>query len=146
MRVAAVASALLLLLVTGCPPQGPPAPPNPAAPPPTPILAPESALKTVVFAGGYTDPVPPALCGTVEQARTVNQIYEGLAAYDENMRVVPALAESWKISDDLTTYTFVLRDKLTFSDGSALAAADVVRSFEVYAKDSKEWFWVVEPI
>jgi peptide/nickel transport system substrate-binding protein len=41
---------------------------------------------------------------------------------------VPDLAESWKGSDDATTYTFTLRDGATFSDGTPVTSADVVFS------------------
>jgi peptide/nickel transport system substrate-binding protein len=41
---------------------------------------------------------------------------------------VPDLAESWKGSDDATTYTFTLRDGVTFSDGTPVTSADVVFS------------------
>lgn len=76
----------------------------------------------------------------------VRQVYEGLVDFDENLKVVPGLAASWKISEDLTSYTFTLRDGLTFHDGSPLDANAVVRSFEHYARSSGDWFWVVEPI
>jgi peptide/nickel transport system substrate-binding protein len=41
-------------------------------------------------------------------------------------------AESWEIADDFKTFTFHLRDGLTFSDGSPLTSADVVATFESY--------------
>lgn len=41
----------------------------------------------------------------------------------------PSLATDWTISDDGLTYTFNLRDDVTFHDGSAFTADDVVFSF-----------------
>ena len=41
----------------------------------------------------------------------------------------PALAESWESNDDLTEWTFHLRDGVTFSDGSAFDATDVIESY-----------------
>lgn len=43
--------------------------------------------------------------------------------------VSPLLAKSWEISDDGLTYTFSLRDDVTFCDGRKLVAEDVVYSF-----------------
>ncbi|WP_029323367.1 ABC transporter substrate-binding protein [Butyrivibrio sp. AE3004] len=43
--------------------------------------------------------------------------------------VLPSLAKEWEVSDDELTYTFHLRDGVTFSNGSALTASDVLYSF-----------------
>ncbi|PWW08768.1 peptide/nickel transport system substrate-binding protein [Paenibacillus cellulosilyticus] len=45
-------------------------------------------------------------------------------------QIVPSLAESWTISDDLTTYTFTLRDGVKFQSGEPVNADAVVYSFE----------------
>ena len=42
--------------------------------------------------------------------------FEGLVSYDESGSIVPALAESWDISEDGTVYTFHLREGLKWSD------------------------------
>lgn len=55
-------------------------------------------------------------------------IYEGLTAIDVDLAVVPGLAESWDVSDDGLTYTFSLREGVTFHDGSAMTAEDVAVS------------------
>ena len=55
-------------------------------------------------------------------------IYEGLTAIDKDLRVVPALAASWTISDDQKTYTFTLRANLTFHGGTPVGPEDVVAS------------------
>src|ERR1700734_63453 len=41
-------------------------------------------------------------------------IYEGLTAIDADLRVVPALASSWTVSDDGRTYRFQLRPGAAF--------------------------------
>jgi peptide/nickel transport system substrate-binding protein/oligopeptide transport system substrate-binding protein len=47
---------------------------------------------------------------------------EGLVAFDEQGRVVPALADRWIVTDDGRSYIFRLRDG-TWRSGSALSAA-----------------------
>ena len=47
-----------------------------------------------------------------------NQLYNSLVAFDNEMNVVPAVAKSWKISDDGKTYTFLLRDDVFFHNDS----------------------------
>lgn len=43
-----------------------------------------------------------------------NQLYNGLVDMDSNLRVVPAIAKSWTISDDGKVYTFILRQDVQF--------------------------------
>ena len=56
--------------------------------------------------------------------------FEGLVTYDASGSIVPALAESWDISEDGTVYTFHLRDGLKWSDGTPLTAGDFVYSIQ----------------
>jgi peptide/nickel transport system substrate-binding protein len=61
-------------------------------------------------------------------------LYEGLISEDGITReVVPALAESWKISDYKLRVEFTLREGLKWSDGQPLTTDDIMFSFqEVY--------------
>ncbi|WP_274426031.1 ABC transporter substrate-binding protein [Chelativorans sp. YIM 93263] len=59
-----------------------------------------------------------------------NTIYEGLTAIDQDLSVVPGLAENWEVSDDGLTYTFTLAEGVTFHDGSEFTAEDVAASIE----------------
>ena len=52
-------------------------------------------------------------------------IFEPLIARDENQKLVPALATSWKALDDLT-WEFKLRKNVRFHDGSPFTVDDVV--------------------
>lgn len=52
-------------------------------------------------------------------------IYAGLMKTDGQGNLVPELAERYEISADGLTYTFYLRDKLTWHDGASLMADDV---------------------
>ena len=60
--------------------------------------------------------------------------YEGLVRYEpgnhEETSIVPALAESWKVSEDFTRYTFTLREGVTFHDGTVFDASAVEASFQ----------------
>jgi ABC-type transport system substrate-binding protein len=59
--------------------------------------------------------LPPA--GQVLRAATI----EGLVGFDEEGRVVPAIAQRWIITDDGASYIFRLRDG-TWPDGTAITA------------------------
>ncbi len=64
--------------------------------------------------------------------------FEGLV--DEHgitAEIIPALAESWKISDDKLKFVFTLRPNLQWSDGQPLTADDVVFSYnDVYLNEA----------
>jgi peptide/nickel transport system substrate-binding protein len=55
-------------------------------------------------------------------------VYESLVTVDDNGLPQPLLAENWTESDNGKTWTFTLRENVTFSDGTPLTAADVVAS------------------
>lgn len=56
-----------------------------------------------------------------------SHMFEGLTRRDGNSRVIPGLAESWKLVDD-TTWEFRLRPGVTFHNGEPLTAEDVAYS------------------
>lgn len=60
----------------------------------------------------------------------IEQVYSTLMALDPDATPYPELAESYEVSDDGLTYTFKLRDGVTFHDGSPLTAEDVKFSFD----------------
>lgn len=67
---------------------------------------------------------------TDTQAFTViNNIFEGLVTIDENGQMVSGVAESYEVSPDGLTYTFLLKDGLTWSNGYSLTASDFVFAF-----------------
>lgn len=68
----------------------------------------------------------------------VDNVYEGLVARTPEQDIVPALASDWEISDDGLTYTFTLREGVTFHDGQPLTPEDVVWSLQT-RKDTAEW-------
>lgn len=66
-----------------------------------------------------------------------HQIYEPLVLRDTDGELVPALATEWEVSeDDPTVWRFTLREGVTFHDGAAFTAEDVVFSFERALSDN----------
>jgi len=64
--------------------------------------------------------------GTV-QAFVADSTGKGLTARDGQGRIVPGLAQSWRVSDDGLSIVFRLRDA-RFADGDPVSATDVVQS------------------
>ena len=65
----------------------------------------------------------------IPQALLYN-VYEGLVKLDNDGTIIPLLAKSWTVSDDGLVYDFLLRDGVTFSDGSPFTAESVKFSLE----------------
>ena len=73
----------------------------------------------------------PALVNDFGSLELCANIYEGLFRFKgETCDVEPCLAESYDVSDDGLTYTFKLREGVTFHDGTAFDASAVVTNFE----------------
>jgi peptide/nickel transport system substrate-binding protein len=60
----------------------------------------------------------------------LNNVLENLTFYDDDLNLVPELAESWSQSDDGLTWTFNLSQGVMFSNGREMTADDIVWNFE----------------
>ncbi|PTN38974.1 ABC transporter substrate-binding protein [Desulfonatronum sp. SC1] len=57
-------------------------------------------------------------------------VVEGLTAVDDKLNVLPNLATEWKVSDDKLTWTFTLRDGVSFHDGTLLTAPVYLKALQ----------------
>jgi len=57
-------------------------------------------------------------------------IFSSLVQFDEQLGLIPDLAESWTVSEDGLAYSFTLREGLTFHNGDPLTSADVQYTYE----------------
>ncbi len=93
---------------------------------PAPIAA---ARNSVTILGASAASLDPAAQSDAGSAQVVSQLFESLTAVDSNQHVQPALASSWEAQSGGKRVIFHLRPGLTFSDGTALTASDVVKSW-----------------
>jgi oligopeptide transport system substrate-binding protein len=79
--------------------------------------------------------------------RIANQVYEGLVKLDQNdLTIVPGIAYKWEHNDDLTKWTFHLRNNAKFHNdpcfadgkGRAVKAADVKFCLDKLCEESEE--------
>jgi oligopeptide transport system substrate-binding protein len=94
-----------------------------------------AAERPVRILTGEPSSLDPAIQGDAGSAAITAQLFESLTAFDPDLKVRPALAESWTFADGGRQVTFHLRPDLTFSDGSPLLASDVLGS----------WFRIIDP-
>ncbi|MBR9766627.1 MAG: ABC transporter substrate-binding protein [Rhodobacteraceae bacterium] len=69
----------------------------------------------------------------------MSHVVEGLVGYRDDASVGPMLAESWEISEDGRTYTFTLREGVTFHNGAPLTSAEVVWCWSRYMDPETGW-------
>jgi peptide/nickel transport system substrate-binding protein/oligopeptide transport system substrate-binding protein len=72
----------------------------------------------------------------IYRAGGLNLLTEPLLRNDENIQLVPALAESWKVDDTGKLWQFTLRQGAVWSDGNPITADDIVYTY-VHAGDPK---------
>ena len=100
-----------------------------------PVFDPAEDVLTVAIREPSTlDPMRLQDPGGVMVAR---QLYEGLTSWDPiEEEVVPAAAESWTVSDGGRTFTFKLREGMSFHDGTPVSSNDFAFAFDRIARKS----------
>ena len=91
--------------------------------------------RPVRILAGDAATLDPAAQSDAGSAAITAQLFESLTAFDAQLQLRPALAESWRFDDGGRRVTFRLRPDLTFSDGSPLRPSDVARS----------WLRIIDP-
>lgn len=94
-----------------------------------PVRAADSATMTIALSP-EPDTLDPQTTGTAVTSSVVAYIGDTLVRLDPKNKIVPDLAKSWTISPDGLTYTFSLRQDVTFQDGTPLDAAAYVATFK----------------
>lgn len=89
-----------------------------------------SQSKIVVDLGADAATLDPQMSEDSQSHRVVNDLFEGLTSYDQSNKIIPGLADKWEISENGKIYTFHLRPKIKFSDGTPITANDVVFTYQ----------------
>ena len=98
----------------------------PSTPTPTPAIS--GGMLRVAVASEVASLDPSNDAASLVATR---QVFETLVGVDPaTSRITPALASSWRMTNDGLSWTFTLRDGVRFHDGTALDAAAVVASFD----------------
>jgi peptide/nickel transport system substrate-binding protein len=87
----------------------------------------QGTLRVSAFPIAQTDP---AQISSDSEVLIANHVYDYLVDVDPGNQIQPRLATDWTRSDDGLSYIFSLAEGVTFHDGSALTAADVVYTFQ----------------
>ena len=80
----------------------------------------------------------PAYASKKENIWGLNQLFNSLVQLDDDLNIQPDIAKSWELSEDLKTYTFILRNDVKFHKHGEFKTPDSSRT--VIAKDVKYSF------
>ena len=99
---------------------------------PEPVTAQSSLEDGTLTWGYYTRPrsLDPNIWSGGSDLGVMRQIYDTLIWSPEAGAFEPGLATAWEMSDDGLTYTFTLRDDVTFHDGTPFNAEAVKFMFD----------------
>ena len=91
---------------------------------------PSTGSSVTVGISQELDSLDPHKAVSAGSSEVLFNVFEGLMKPSPDGEVVPALASDYKISDDGLTYTFTLREGVTFHNGEPVTVEDVVYSLE----------------
>ena len=88
-----------------------------------------TAMEMVINNGTNIQSLDPTQITGVPEHRVYMALFEGLVTYDARANVIPGVAESWTYNADRTVITFTIRQGITWSDGTAITAEQIVESW-----------------
>jgi peptide/nickel transport system substrate-binding protein len=115
----------------------------PADAPTAPEGEPKQGGSVTVGTTDEPDTLNPYLTQLVGGSDLTTGIMDTLLRYDSTQTLIPALAESFEISDDGLTYTFTLREGVTFHNGDAFGPQDVIDTWKMIMNEDFAAFTTV---
>ena len=115
----------------------------PADAPTAPEGEPKQGGSVTVGTTDEPDTLNPYLTQLVGGSDLTTGIMDTLMRYDSTQTLIPALAESFEISDDGLTYTFTLREGVTFHNGDAFGPQDVIDTWKMIMNEEFAAFTTV---
>lgn len=92
---------------------------------------------TITYASaGEIASLDPHVSGSLVELEMIHHLFEGLVAMDEGYNARPMLAAAVDVAPDARRFRFTLRRGVKFHNGDAVTSADVLASFQRYARVS----------
>jgi oligopeptide transport system substrate-binding protein len=123
-----------------------PVPPQFSPSPTEPVFANEDNVLRVAL--GDSSTLDPMRLEDPASLLVARQLYEGLTNWDQETQTVVPAAATWKVSNGGKTFTFELRQGLTFHDGSPVTAGDFKFAFDRIAlkKNGSDLAYLLEQV
>lgn len=105
----------------------------------------------VLRIGNQVEPesLDPHVVTGIAEHRILTALFEGLTRLDpQDLSVIPGVAESWEVSDDLLVYTFHLREDAKWSNGDPVTAHDFLYAWKRILTPSlaSEYAYMLHPM
>jgi peptide/nickel transport system substrate-binding protein len=108
------------------------------------------AAKPLIVGRNIDDVITldPGIAGEETYTVVLRGCYDTLVTTpaDSTKQIVPMLAESWQVSDDLMTFTFKLKPDVKFNSGNPLSADDVKFSFDRLKNLVSQASYLMDPV
>ena len=98
--------------------------------------------KLSVMLGSNVVSLDSAQCTDSNSFEVISDCIDGLTQLDANNNVIPAIAESFDVSEDGKTYTFHLRDA-KWANGDPVTADDFVFAWRRHCKNAGEYAYIM---
>ncbi len=95
---------------------------------------------------GEPDQLDPHRTSSYFSFEILENIFDTLVEPNEQLQMVPALAQRWEVSPDATRWTFTLRPGVQFHNGDPLTANDVVYSYRRIIDQQLSSSWRLENV
>ena len=89
-----------------------------------------SRADLVILNGAEPESIDPAVITGQLDGRVAYALFDGLVHFDRHGVPQPAIAQSWDLSSNATTYTFHLRSNAKWSNNEPVTAIDFVESWK----------------
>ena len=114
----------------------------PATQPTAPAGTPQEGGTLTVATTEEPDTLHPWLTVLVSSGNILSGMMDTLLVYDSTQQLRPALAEGFEIGEDGLTYTFQLRQGVTFHNGDPFTGQDVIDSWKMILNEE---FAAIQP-
>lgn len=85
----------------------------------------------------------PLTANNAQTQELLKVVFDSLAEINpDSLAIEPALAEEWTVSKDALLWKFVLRQGLSWSDGTPLTSKDVLFSLDLFRTSSNSNIWL----
>ena len=94
------------------------------------VMAADGQEDVVIVQSGEPTTLDPCFSSSNSEIQIMTHIFDPIVTLNDKEEVIPWIATEWEVSEDGLSWTFKMRDDVTFSDGEKMTANDVKYTFD----------------